>query len=300
MTVDKTEESTNPDIVLVEHRYKMAEYQQELKKILGEGMYGKLQRAVNEGKLNEKDAQTFAFFLNPSVGGSFMNARDKSNFHYNGQEFMWILGEYLGKSDKVKHKSLPDDVIEILRHDDLGLNALASELEEKPPGVETRRANEREEEMQKRRRRWESACKEGKKEDVSELLKEDESLPKHEKLLNSNVTEGTANLTPLAVAALNGHSEIVKLLLSKGASMTRVSSWTPLEMAITGRHKDTADLLRKQGSNPETDLPRDLDYYRRNAGYRKQEGLLVNYGDEFEQYFDGLKKPSKVEEAGPE
>merc|ERR1719234_2256192 len=137
-----------------------------------------------------------------------MNARDKSNFHYNGQEFMRILGEYLGKSDKVKHKSLPDDVIEILRHDDLGLNALASELEEKPAGVETRHANERKEEIQKRRRRWESACKEGKKEDVSELLKEAESLTKHERLLDSNVTEGTANLTPLAVAALNGHSEI--------------------------------------------------------------------------------------------
>jgi len=243
----------------------------------------------------------FAYNLNPSVGGSFKNKRDKSSFHYNGQEFMLILGEYVGKSDKAEHKSLPDKVIELLRHDDLRLNALASELEEKSSGVGTRPANKKKEkEQKKRRRRWATACKEGTKEDVSKLLTEDESLPKHERFLNSTVTEGTANLTPLAVAALNGHTEIVKLLLFKGASMTRVSSWTPLEMAITGRHKDTADLLRKQGSNPKTDLPRDLDYYRRNAGYRKQEGLLVNYGDEFEQYFDGLKKPSKVEEAIPE
>ena len=211
---------------------------------------------------------------------------------------MQILGEYLGKSDQAEHMSLPGRVIQLLRDDDLELTALASELEEKSPGVETRRATERKEEMQRRRKTWETACKEGKKEDVSELLEEDESLPKEERLLNSNVTEGTAYLTPLAVAALNGHSETVKLLLSKGASMTRVSSWTPLEMAITGGHKDTADLLKSQGSNPETDLPRDLDYYRRNASYRKREGLLVNYGDEFEQYFYGLKKHSNVEEAG--
>ena len=124
----------------------MAEYQPDLKKTLGEGMYGKLQRAVNEGKLDERKAQTFAYLLNPSVGGSFMNARDKSNFLYNGQEFLRILGEYLGKSDQAEHMSLPGRVIQLLRDDDLELTALASELEEKSPGVETRRATERKEE----------------------------------------------------------------------------------------------------------------------------------------------------------
>ena len=79
-----------------------------------------------------------------------------------------------------------------------------------------------------------------------------------------------------------------------------MSSWTPLEMAITGRHKGTAKALIDQGSNPKTDLPRDLENYRRNAEYRKREGLLVNYADDLEEYFDELKRHSTAEEAGPE
>ena len=46
---------------------------------------------------------------------------------------------------------------------------------------------------------------------------------------------------PLPLAGLNRHTEIVTLLILQGASIDRVSSWTPLEMAITGRHEDTAE-----------------------------------------------------------
>ena len=151
------------------------------------------------------------------------------------------------------------------------------------------------------RKRWETACITGNREEVEKLLQEDKILPKDEKYLNSNVTEaGTANLTPLAVAALNGHTEIVTFLIQEGASMSKVSSWTPLEMAITGRHKETAKALIEKGSNPETDLPRDLDYYTENAVHRKSQGLLKNHADEFQHYFDGLKKHPKVEDTEPE
>ena len=184
------------------------------------------------------------------------------------------------------------------------LKAVATELEKvKPPtpstsdnSTRTKLTTEGKEEL---RKRWETACKEGKTNEVKKLLKEDKKLPKHDQFLDSNVTkEGTANLTPLAVAALNGHTEIVKILLKNHANKSRVSSWTPLEMAITGRHKETADLLISKGSEPKTDLPRDSEYYRRNADYRKREGLLINYADEFENYIDGLKRP-KVEDTGP-
>ena len=71
-------------------------------------------------------------------------------------------------------------------------------------------------------------------------------------------------------------------------------------MAITGRHADTAELLISKGSIPKTDLPRDSEAYTRNANYRKREGLLIHYADEFRHYVDNLKKRPNVENTGPE
>merc|ERR1712012_853351 len=105
--------------------------------------------------------------------------------------------------------------------------------------------------MGETRKNWESACKEGNREEVERLLREDKKLLPPQKFLNSNVTEDrSSNLTPLAVASLNGRTDIVTLLIDNGASMSRVSSWTPLEMAVTGRHFDTAEVLRARGSDP--------------------------------------------------
>ena len=250
----------------------MAEWQTEVKEILGEKMYGKLKKAVDVGKITVGKAQLFAYLLDDIVGGSFKHSRVRQDFSFDGDTFMQILGEYFGKSERAEQEGLPDR-IELLRSEDLELNAVALELEEvKPPStsshVNTRGAKERKE---RTRKRWETACKEGKERDVGKLLEEDEELPSPERFLNSNVTEaGTAHLTPLAIAALNGHNEIVKILIQKGASVSRVSSWTPLKMATTGQHWDTSELLISKGSNPKYDLPRELEYYRRNADYRKK------------------------------
>ena len=86
----------------------MTEWQKEVKDILGEKMYGKLKRAVNGGKITVTMAQSFAYELNLSVGGSFKNSRGRQDFEYDGDTFMWILGEYYGKSEKAEQERLPD------------------------------------------------------------------------------------------------------------------------------------------------------------------------------------------------
>ena len=86
-------------------------------------------------------------------------------------------------------------------------------------------------------------------------------------------------------------------------------------MAITGRHKETADLLlkeikeMKEHSKQKIDsrslvsglVSRDPEYYRRNADYRKRDGLLIKYtADEFETYIADLMKHPTDDDGGPE
>ena len=86
----------------------MVEYQADVRRVLGEKMYGKLKGAVNGGKITVTKAQSFAYELNLSVGGSFKNSRGRQDFEYDGDTFMWILGEYFGKSEKAEQERLPD------------------------------------------------------------------------------------------------------------------------------------------------------------------------------------------------
>ena len=262
-------------------------------------MYRKLQGFVREGKISKRQAKYFAYDLHSDVGGSFVHKMKEQGFVFDDSTFMEILGDYIKQSEKAQQDKFPDKIIEILK--DLGLTALASELEElqiPDPShqVVTRQSKRRNEET---RKRWESACKEGNREEVEKLLREEKNLLPSQKFLDSTVTEeGNASLTPLAVASLNGRTDIVTLLIDNGASMSRVSSWTPLEMAVTGRHIDTAEVLRAKGSNPKYDLPREEEYYRRNADYRKRERLLINYNDDFEEKFKKLKGMPSQENDG--
>ena len=120
----------------------MVEYQADVRRILGDQMYRKLKGAVKGGKITLRKAQQFAFELDTNVGGSFKNSRGRQDFEYDGDVFMQILGEYFGKSEKAEQESLPDKIIEILRHEDLGLNSVASELEEVKPQTRRKRKGE--------------------------------------------------------------------------------------------------------------------------------------------------------------
>ena len=79
--------------ILLDSENKM-EYQADVKTLLGEEMYGKLKGAADADKIKEKKAALFAFHLDPKVGGSFANSRDRPDFKYDGDAFMLILGDY--------------------------------------------------------------------------------------------------------------------------------------------------------------------------------------------------------------
>jgi ankyrin repeat protein len=62
--------------------------------------------------------------------------------------------------------------------------------------------------------------------------------------------------TPLHFAAVNGHKEIVELLIAKSANVNAKngSGETPLDWAIEKTHTEIADLLRKNGGKTGAEL----------------------------------------------
>ena len=71
-----------------------------------------------------------------------------------------------------------------------------------------------------------------------------------------DVKGGWMVITPLHMAALNGHKEIVELLISKGADVNAKAEdgETPLDATIEFRHPQIADLLRKHGGKTGEEL----------------------------------------------
>ena len=74
-----------------------------------------------------------------------------------------------------------------------------------------------------------------------------------------DVKGGWMVITPLHMAALNGHKEIVELLIAKGADVNAKAEdgETPLDATIEFRHPQIADLLRKHGGRTGEELKTD-------------------------------------------
>ena len=62
--------------------------------------------------------------------------------------------------------------------------------------------------------------------------------------------------TPLQLAALNDHKEIVELLIAEGADVNALNGMgvTPLDWAINLKQTETIDLLRKHGGKTAEEL----------------------------------------------
>ena len=71
-----------------------------------------------------------------------------------------------------------------------------------------------------------------------------------------NAKGPNAGLTPLHRAAYYGLKEIVELLLDKGADVNAKDDGgdTPLDVAMLGNDKETADLIRKHGGKTGEEL----------------------------------------------
>jgi ankyrin repeat protein len=71
-----------------------------------------------------------------------------------------------------------------------------------------------------------------------------------------DVKGGWMVVTPLHMAAANGHKEIAELLIAKGADVNAKAEddETPLDATIEFRHPEISDLLRKHGGKTSEEL----------------------------------------------
>jgi len=82
-------------------------------------------------------------------------------------------------------------------------------------------------------------------------------LRKHGGMTSEELRSG---MTPLHLAAVNGHKEIVELLIAKGADVNeKIASGsnknkTPLDFAVIKKQNETANLLRKHGGKTAKEL----------------------------------------------
>ena len=99
--------------------------------------------------------------------------------------------------------------------------------------------------------------------------------------------------TPLEIAALNGRTELVKLLVQNFGANPNFSSGQhcPLEYAIEGGHLDTVKEMVSMGARQKERTKKDIfgnaeykvEYLRSASRLVVQEGELINPGTEYEE-----------------
>ena len=80
-----------------------------------------------------------------------------------------------------------------------------------------------------------------------------EFLTSHSDLNINNITEPDSGATPLMLASIIGHMEIIKLLISQGADLNAkdfVYGWTALMQATFYGHQEVTKYLLKCGADP--------------------------------------------------
>ena len=73
------------------------------------------------------------------------------------------------------------------------------------------------------------------------------------RLASPNVRDEISGRTPLIFAAMNGHTEIVKILLEKGAEVEAkdMEGWTALRYALAYEYEEIIELLVRAGAHGE-------------------------------------------------
>ena len=99
------------------------DYDNEVKVLLGDGIYKALLKAVDEGKIDQQKAETIAEQLHPTLIGNFRRqvSSDKG-FVFNRRHFREILSDwYMYSAFDLEHDEAVKWLIRALKHDNLGM-----------------------------------------------------------------------------------------------------------------------------------------------------------------------------------
>ena len=98
------------------------DYDNEVKVLLGDGIYKALLKAVDEGKIDQQKAETIAEQLHPSVRGNFRRqVSSGKGFVFNRTDFREILSDwYMYSAFDLKHNEAVECLLRALKHHNLG------------------------------------------------------------------------------------------------------------------------------------------------------------------------------------